>query len=151
MMSICKATCLLSFVFAFEVQALPNYWSFESGQGYDNYSIISKNNKTQVSISCGEMAASENRVFVTQGKIDRDSTKNDFEFLIDGETFFVPRDTNYRNGANDWRKFFEAISTTNSFSVYRNNKLIANFSPPTRNVQKVFKDAVCTPKFDWNP
>jgi hypothetical protein len=139
-MLICRVICFFGLFSAFSVQALPNYWSFESGQGYDNYSIISKDNKVKVSVSCGEMAglpSSENRVFITRGKVEEDSSSNDFEFLIDGETFYVPRATNYRNGGNDWRSFFEAISITNSFSVYKNNKLIETFAQLTLKPSKI--------------
>jgi len=126
------------------VQAIPNIWGSEFGQGMLANSIQNEQGDT-FTINC-DLGFSENGSLtgvdfsLTSGENLSPSDSNSLEVLINGNAYWVPASLGWRNGDNAWYSFREAIQSAAQFDVYVNKKKVASFAPTPQSTQKVLGD-----------
>lgn len=125
--------------------AIPNVWTNEFGQGWRDYSIYNKN--YWLSIGCNSAVDETTDHFLSFTSIKNKKNHIDLftkpnhvlAFLIDGQAFDFGThesghvETSYRNAANHWRDFIEALQKARSIKVYYDDKQMVEFRPQNAN------------------
>lgn len=137
--------------------AIPNVWTTGFGQGRLEYLISNK--KITLSINCniGDVPDSEHGLGLENSKGVNLFTQpnHTLSFLINGKAFeFGTNETgivesSFRNAANEWRDFIEAIHKANKIEVYYDDEVIVEYNPKNINLEDM-KDMTetCSPLFD---
>lgn len=133
------------------VFAVPNVWQNGYAQGFSEYSI--QDAKGQIlRVSCNDAAGDEydhSAYLQTKTTIyENTNSKYPLTFLFDGKTTAAPpASTNWRNGANQWSEFKNAIAKAKKIEVFINNKKITTFTPTAVSIKQVAQDiSSCEPK-----
>lgn len=120
--------------------AVPNYWDEGATMGYWYLDITNTKNQG-LSIQCNVGAGEEydNAVYFSLNTKKDNSTElmgnDNYSLLIDNnEVVRLPSGTNFRLGAEDWMGFTHAIEKARNIKVYKNNKLVATFTPKNLSV-----------------
>lgn len=127
--------------------AVPNYWSEETDRGFWHLDITNATNQG-LSIICNAAAgeADDNEVYFSlNAKKDNSWVslmgRDDYHLLINNsEVISLPTGTDFRLGAGSWVDFTYAIQEAKNIKVYKNNKLVATFTPKNLSVVKELPD-----------
>lgn len=137
--------------------AIPNLWQDNFIQGYITFDLSNAQGQS-INITCSEDAAVDensldNSVTVTDadGKEYTNST-TEFKFVIDDSVYLVPETTKLLNRSGYWINFFNAIKSpaATNFTIYANDKELAQFKASAKNIKKAFSGAKCDPMADWD-
>ncbi|WP_323640720.1 hypothetical protein [Pectobacterium polonicum] len=129
------------------VQAVPNLWSTDSGQGVTEYRIANAGGSV-FTVNCtgnpDEDNTLQHSVAVSpaggQGVDSRFATGVAIVVVIDDQQYGIPSSLGWRNADNAWFAFIEAISRATQFDVYLNDQHVGAWEPRQKNVQKVLAD-----------
>ena len=136
--------------------AIPNVWTAGFGQGWQEYYITNK--KVVLNIGCNSATGFnyEHSLSLTNSKgVDLFTKPNHvLSFLIGGKAFEFGTsksgkvETSYRNAANDWRDFIEAIHKARKIEVYYDDKIIVEYQPRNIDLEELkFMPDACSPLF----
>lgn len=139
------ATLLISLMFSSCLYAVPNVWSVTSWQGFDEYYISDENNNSFI-ISCNTGYSPDVDHSVSIQSIESGKrVSGNLSFLIDDEAYYIPESKRTRSGETEWNRFVKAIGSATKFKLYSDNKLIGEYYPSKKNVEKIFgKEFKCT-------
>ena len=137
--------------------AIPNVWTAGFGQGWWEYHISNKKMTLGISCNSGATPDMEHGLSLENSKgVDLFTQPNHtLSFLINGKAFEF--DTNesgtvpssYRNAANDWRAFIDAMHKANKIEVYYDDEVIVEYTPKNTNSEDVKgMTESCSPLFD---
>ncbi|MEI7150976.1 hypothetical protein [Pectobacterium carotovorum] len=129
------------------VQAVPNLWSTDSGQGVTEYRIANTEGSV-FTVNCtgnpDEDHTLQHSVAVSpvggKGADSHFSTEVSIVVVIDDQQYGIPSSLGWRNADNAWFAFIEAIGSTTQFDVYLNDRHVGAWEPRQKNVQKVLAD-----------
>ncbi|AOR59610.1 MULTISPECIES: hypothetical protein [Pectobacterium] len=129
------------------VQAVPNLWSTDSGQGVTEYRIANTEGSV-FTVNCtgnpDEDHTLQHSVAVSpvggKGADSHFSTEVSIVVVIDDQQYGIPSSLGWRNADNAWFAFIEAIGSTTQFDVYLNDRHVGAWEPKQKNVQKVLAD-----------
>ena len=136
--------------------AIPNVWESTFGQGNQEYYITNK--KITLGIGCNSTTGfnfDHNLHLYNSKNVDLfTKPKHVLSFLIGGEVFEFGTnksgkvETSYRNAANLWRNFIEAIHKARRIEVYYDDKKIVEYQPRNINFEDLkFMPEACSPLF----
>lgn len=124
--------------------ALPGYWDTGYGQGIAEYTLENTEGR-KVSISCNDGGPEDmdHSVYIyMKGHdgpiISEEEEYPPLEFLIDGDTYYAPYETQTRSGSNAWYQLTDALSKASSFKFFWNGEFFGDFE--SKNTSKTIAD-----------